>query len=574
MSKYDDIGDANFYKFINKKYAKYKIPKTKKTLRQICFPEKYEFQLPQLFLSEFINPKTPYKGILVYHRIGAGKTCAAIQIAEKSKTSKKIVIVLPASLKGNFRSELRSQCAGNDYLTVQERKKLTSLSPSSKEYSEIIAASDKRIDKYYTIYSYNKFIDLLKRNTISLDNVLLIIDEIHNLISETGTYYETLYNTIHASIAPIDMRLVIMTATPIFDKPIEISLTMNLLLPLDRQLPTGQDFVNEFIDVIRDSNKSIKYRVKNMDVFKQYVKGYVSYYRGAPPYTFPRSEIHYSRTRMSTPQVTSYKSVQRDESKEDRVIDFVNHDISNSFFIGTRMISNINFPNNDIGQRGFDSWTPEDMKITSMLEISPKFVKILRSIKKCKGTVFVYSNFKEYGGIKSFATFLEARGYKNYEKSGEGKRRFAIWSGDQEIGTKDEIRAVFNHKNNVDGSRIKIILGSPSIKEGVTLLRVQEVHILESYWNFSRIAQVIGRAIRYCSHKDVPYEDQFVKIVMYLAVHPSIKMSVDERILKMAMMKERINGQFELALKEAAIDCDLFKNANVYPGEQDITCMT
>jgi superfamily II DNA or RNA helicase len=115
MSKYLDIDDENFYKSINKIYSRYKIPKEKKTLRQICFPTKYEFQIPQKFLAEFINPKTPYKGILVYHRIGAGKTCTAINIAEKFKHTKNIMVVLPASLKGNFRSELRSLCAGQNY---------------------------------------------------------------------------------------------------------------------------------------------------------------------------------------------------------------------------------------------------------------------------------------------------------------------------------------------------------------------------------------------------------------------------------------------------------------------------
>ena len=85
---YVSVDDDNFYKFINKKYAKYKIPQSQKSLKQICFPKKYEFQIPQKFLAEFINPKTPYKGILIYHRIGAGKTCTAINIAENLKIKK------------------------------------------------------------------------------------------------------------------------------------------------------------------------------------------------------------------------------------------------------------------------------------------------------------------------------------------------------------------------------------------------------------------------------------------------------------------------------------------------------
>ncbi|XWV24674.1 putative ATP-dependent RNA helicase [Tupanvirus deep ocean] len=568
MSNYVDVDDDNFYRFINKKYSQYKIPKTHKTLKQICFPSKYEFQIPQKFLAEFINPKTPYKGILVYHRIGAGKTCTAINIAEKFKKIKNVMIVLPASLKGNFRSELRSPCAGNNYLLDTERSLLKQYHPSSYEYKEIIKKSDARIDKYYTIYSYNKFVQLIKSGRLKLNNTLLIIDEVHNMISETGTYYEALYDTIHS--APNDMRLVIMSATPIFDKPIEIALTMNLLLK-DNQLPTGQDFVNTFMDIWYTSKGPI-YQIKNMDIFKDYVRGYVSYFRGAPPHVFPRTELFFVKTKMSEKQQKLYKRIIAKEAKISSVKDYVNVDISNSFFIGTRMISNFVFPNGKIGKAGYDSLTESDFDVQNVKEYSPKFLRILRKIRRCEGTVFVYSNFKEYGGIKTFVRLLEHYGYKDYEFNGAGRKRFAIWSGDQAPLLKEEIKAVFNNKNNEDGSQIKVVLGSPSIKEGVSLLRVQEVHIMEPYWNMSRIMQVIGRAIRFCSHKDVPYEKQLVKVYIYMAVHPTIKRSIDQHIMHMAITKEYVNNQFEKALKESAVDCELFKNANVYPGEDDIIC--
>ncbi|AQN68502.1 D6/D11-like helicase [Saudi moumouvirus] len=570
MSNYINVDDDRFYNFINNKYSNYKIPNKQKNFRQFCFPKKYEFQIPQKFLAEFINPKTPYTGILVYHRIGAGKTCTAINIAENFKNKKKIMVVLPASLKGNFRSELRSLCADNNYLSANDRQLLKELEPSSQEYREIIQKSDKLIEKYYTIYSYNKFVDLIKNNLLNLTNTLLIIDEVHNMISETGTYYESLYKTIHS--APDDLRLVIMTATPIFDKPNEIALTMNLLLR-DHQLPTGLDFVNTFM-TIRYNNNGPIYEVKNIDMFKNDIRGYVSYYRGAPPYVFPKSELYFVRIKMSDYQKNIYKSVMREESKKTKMVDYVNNDISNSFFIGTRMISNIVFPNGKTGLKGFESLQESDFDIENIKIYSPKFLRIFRKIRKCNGTVFVYSNFKEFGGIRTFAGLLEHYNYKNYEYHGSGRRRFAIWSGDQDPSFKEEVKAVFNNKDNEFGEKIKVILGSSSIKEGVSFLRVQEVHIIEPYWNFSRMDQVIGRAIRFCSHKDVEPERQIVKVYIYMAVHPDIKMSIDERMMKMALDKKKVNHAFEQALKEAAIDCELFKNANVYPGEEDIICMT
>jgi superfamily II DNA or RNA helicase len=211
MSNYPDSSDDDFNKKITSKYKKYTIPDKKQTFKQICYPEKYELQIPQKFLGEYINPKTPYKSILVFHRIGAGKTCSAINIAEQWKHKRKIIVVVPASLIGNFKAELRSPCAGDSYLTSKERIKLSKLHPSSKEYKEIIALSDDRIKKHYTIYSYNKFIK--NAADLSLTNTLLIIDEIQNMVSLKGIYYKTLYETIQR--APSNLRLVLLSATPI-----------------------------------------------------------------------------------------------------------------------------------------------------------------------------------------------------------------------------------------------------------------------------------------------------------------------------------------------------------------------
>ena len=54
--------------------------------------------------------------MLIYHKIGAGKTCAGVNICEQWKHKKNIVVVVPASLVGNFYKELRSECAGEEYI--------------------------------------------------------------------------------------------------------------------------------------------------------------------------------------------------------------------------------------------------------------------------------------------------------------------------------------------------------------------------------------------------------------------------------------------------------------------------
>ena len=577
--KYPSISDEEFYTKIKHIYNKFTIPKRKKTLEQICFPKKYELQLPQQFLPKYINPNTPYKGVLVYHRIGAGKTCTGIRIAEEWKNYRNIVVVVPASLKGNFRNELRSMCAGNSYLKSNERVELAKLHPSSQEYKNIIATSDARIDKYYSIYSYNKFTNLAQSGDLSLRNSILIIDEIQNMVSEDGTYYNVLYDLIKN--APAELRTVLLSATPMFDKPIEIALTMNLLR-IPNELPTGTAFTKKFIKIAKTRTGKYNYRAKNLDLFKEHIKGYVSYFRGAPPHVFPELTIRYVKCEMGEYQYNAYKAVLHNEEKEQNLTSLQKTkkrlakaltvgNLPNNFFIGTRMVSNIVFPNKKINEEGFRSF--KGKHVTQNLEkYSIKFSKIMNKIQKMAGKAFVYSGFKEFGGIHSFTRVLDEFGYKNYIEYGSGKKRYAVWSGDENIAQKEEIKAVYNRIDNLNGSKIKVLLGSPSIKEGVSLTAVRQVHVMEPYWNRARMEQVIGRASRFCSHKDVPEEKRNVKVYIYISTHKHIRETVDEYINYLSIQKNKLIGEFETAIKESAIDCAINKNANVFVGEADIKC--
>ena len=577
---YPDPEDSDFYQFINKKYKKYKIPKKKKTMEQICFPKEFELQPSQQFLAQYINPKSPYKGVLVFHRIGSGKTCTAINIAEQWKHQRKIMVLVPASLVGNFRDELRSACAGNNYLKPNERERMKQIHPASDEYKEIITRSDKRIDKYYRIYSYHKFVELYQDGEISFHNTLLIVDEIQNMVSEEGLFYDVLYSAIHE--APASTRIVLLSATPMFDKPIEIALTMNLLR-IPYEFPTGREFEKEFINIRKNPKTGkLSYSAKNLDVFKERIRGYVSYYRGAPPYVFPETTIKYVKCEMSEFQYRSYITVESQEARKFgkqflmrkyrafRAGEIL--ELPNNFFIGTRFISNIAFPNRGIGEEGYKSLRPKHLELENLQTYSCKFYAMMMRINRSPGPVFVYSNFKEYGGLKSFIKVLEAQGYVDYAEHGEGKKRFALFTGDENRKYKDEIKAVYNQPANYNGSRLKIICGSPSMREGVSLANCRQVHIMEPMWNISKRSQVEGRSVRMCSHKLLPEDKRNVKIYIYLAVHPDLEESVDEYMAKLAQIKNSVINQFELALKEVAIDCELFKSGNVYPGEDDIEC--
>ena len=548
---------------ITEKFKKYKLKKSDETMEEISKPLSFKLQPQQLFLRDYFT-KTKQKGLLIYHKIGAGKTCTAITIAEALKNKMHIMVVLPAALIGNFKDELRGECGG--YTSKEERDELKNFSPRDKIYKTLLEKIDKRIDNYYTIYSYHKFIELCQDNKIKLRNTLLIIDEVQNMISENGPFYTNLNTAIDKS--DDNTRIILLSATPMFDKPEEIALTLNLL-KVKKELPIGSDFNTTFLKPFK-TDIGTDYELTNIDKFKSYLPNLISYYRGAPPQSFPKTIFNVVRCKMEKFQYNSYKTIIDEEEKTN----FHSGDIlklPSNFLLGPRMISNIAFPNRSIGEKGFASLTGKYLHKKNMINYSKKFYKILNNINKSIGPNFIYSNFKDIGGIRSLVQYLEYNGYKNYMTYGEGKKRYAIWSGDEPHKIKEEIKYIFNKKENQDGSCIKIMLGSPSIKEGVSLLRVSQVHILEPYWNMSRMLQIIGRAIRFCSHKDLPKKRRIVEVFLYLSVYPNEK-TTDEYIWSMAKRKQKLISKFETLLKESAIDCKLFYHRNVYKNEEPLKC--
>jgi hypothetical protein len=552
---------------ITKEYKKYIVPKSNESMEAYCYPKKFTLQSQQLFLADFLSNKhSPWKiydhirGILIYHQIGSGKTCTSITIAERFKTTYKIIIVLPASLINNFKDELQSLCTGEEYITNDERKKLENLDENNILYKKILEKVNKKINKYYTIYSYHKFINLIETNKLkNLNDSLLIIDEIQNMISLDGIFYKNLKNIIRSSNK--NLKLLLLSATPMFDKPIEIALTLNLLT------------INDIFDIESFNNTYVKrltknvYKIKNVDEFKEKIKYLISYYRGAPPQAYPKTNFKISKCLMNDFQYKGYLLSLRETTKNESLENTDIMSIPKNFFLGPRMMSNVVFPNKQIGEKGANSFKGEHLQLQNICTYSIKFYKILTRLNKSDGPCFVYSNFKNFGGIAGFIKFIEYHKWKNYKTNDIGSKRFAIWSSDESDEYKKKIKSVFNNKNNIYGDDIKLIIGSPSIKEGVTLLRVRQVHIMEPYWNISRLTQIMGRAIRFCSHKDVEKNRRQVDVYLYLAVSDKSR-TIDKYIWSLAKKKYNLISQFEHALKESAFDCNIFFNRNSFKTDE------
>ena len=61
----------------------------------------------QKIVRDYLNLITPYRGILLFHGLGSGKTCSSIAIAEGMKDNKRVIVMTPASLRRNYYEELK-----------------------------------------------------------------------------------------------------------------------------------------------------------------------------------------------------------------------------------------------------------------------------------------------------------------------------------------------------------------------------------------------------------------------------------------------------------------------------------
>lgn len=199
--------------------------------------------------------------------------------------------------------------------------------------------------------------------------------------------------------------------------------------------------------------------------------------------------------------------------------------------------------------------------LESMYECSPKILYMCFNIIHTIGNALVYTNYVNMEGlqiIKVYFLFLGMNKYAEYH------------GGITDHIKREKTRYIFNSVNNKNGDIMNIILISPAMTEGVNLSNVRQVHILEPHWNNVRIKQIIGRSIRQCSHSDLPMTDRHVIIYRYFVKRTNDKITTDQKINEIASNKYLLLDSFLQAMKESAIDCELFKNVN--QSYQDYSC--
>lgn len=301
-------------------------------------------------------------------------------------------------------------------------------------------------------------------------NRLVIVDEIQNIrtASDGGDQIapKMLEKIIHYSS---DLKLVLMSATPMFNNATEIIYILNLLLEND-----GREKVK--VKDLFDGKDNLIHPDKLLEI----AKGYISYVRGANPISFPQKlmpdmslnefivkenelyfptpikkmngkpleqieQIKYNpliKCTMSEYQQNIFSIAVLGDVPEDEA-ELLNDDTNETFDINGKMISNIVYPlpqgqtlsTVDVtmlyGEKGFDRCFEESktnqydyskialdkegipfIDSTRLETYSPKYSKILKNIMNtANGIIFVYSEYKKGGSIP-LALVLEQNGFE------------------------------------------------------------------------------------------------------------------------------------------------------------------
>ncbi len=271
--------------------------------------------------------------------------------------------------------------------------------------------------------------------------------------------------------------------------------------------------------------------------------------------------------------------------------------------------------------RALEANSNEYLSPRGLATYSPKFLRLLENINALPNACqLIYSQFRTIEGIGVIRLVLLANGFTEFKVTMEDgvwkldvpprertKPMFVLYTGTEGFDEKEIARNAFNgtwdklppglagelaaiSPNNNYGQIMRVFMITAAGAEGITLKNVRRVHLVEPYWHPVRTEQVIGRAMRLCSHEALPPDDRTVDVVLYLMtfsakqrteatkemlqsdksrVNPTQIVTSDEALYEISGIKAKVNQGLLSAIKEAAIDCAIYAGQ----GKENLQCV-
>lgn len=680
------------------------VEKLKKLTENACNQQIFELMTHQLFIRNYLSFNTPYNSLLLFHGLGTGKTCSAISITEMMRTyfnqigiNKRIIIVASPNVQTNFKIQLFNEnkleeinglwnlndCTGNKFL-----KEINPMNMRGLKKEEVIRLIKRIIKQSYTFMGSEQFSNYIQRIMerhpekkkklefvkTEFSNRMIVIDEVHNIrnIKDTPSK-KTTKNLMFLVKSVENLKLLLLTATPMFNSNEEIIWLLNLMNANDkRPLLQSSDIFDSSgnLRIVTEDNPDERFENGypiGEKLLIQKSRSYVSYIRGENPYSFPfkiTPSMFMSKNTMKQynsdlPKfqisgmeidehinfldltVTSISSYQ--QSLYTAIIDEIRDSIPDpKYGIGYQLLSlpiqalTITYPfdkfdttikRNDsdsdsdrdsdrdsdsgrdeldyrlmVGKKGiqrimeYDKTIKRKFKYTiktqdkygrifspkNLINYSSKISFICNKILNSDGIILVYSQYID-GGCLPMALALEELGFVRYgsgrnlfntkptdsidsitfsNKDVKNNASYAMITGDILLSPNNEreIKALID-KENTNGEKIKVVIISEAGSEGIDLKCVRQVHIIDPWFNLGRIEQIVGRAIRNCSHKHLPFEKRNVEIHMHATkLLNEYEESADMYVYRIAERKAIKIGKINRLLKENSIDCIVNKN--------------
>lgn len=270
------------------------------------FTSKFKLQNHQRYISQFLSSDTPYNSLLVYHEVGTGKTCMAIQVAEmylaENNNEKRAIVIAPIAVQPGFRREIfdagkldtddpTSQCTGDVY---------TNNIGDVFNTNSVLRRFQDLVKSRYDIYGYGTFErmfekeiiepaersfpeNIAKQSKMMIDKIaevfgdgMIIVDEVHNIRDPEEKKKIMRYLMLIARFS-YNTRILLMSATPMYNRSAEILPILNILRLNEGLSPIPMNLVFEDGLITREGE----------DVLRETARGFVSYLRGENPIDFP-----------------------------------------------------------------------------------------------------------------------------------------------------------------------------------------------------------------------------------------------------------------------------------------------
>ena len=610
----------------------------------------------QQYMARIFSDESSFREGVMVHGMGTGKTCLMSAMIELERQSRQrrgmtfrpaLILVQNEDLVRRFQAEVTNVCTDRVYEATEVSEKERREGMSEQKSTIRRNVNLRTTYDVQTIESFaNRVLSKLGPEALKreFDHRDVFIDEAHavssvakgdkkekrtqDLAGVRSRTFGSLYEAIHSFLHTIEGgRKILLTGTPVWDTVGEFGELMNLILPLEGQLPIGTEFERTYFD---DAGKLVL-KGEMGERLSRAIERYVSvvnttradsgrrdvgmrepWSEHITVYPDVMSEFQAKIARKEQKNKKNvYRAAQNAStlvfpkgSSEDVEDAFERQVVSTYQQKSTRRSKKTGAVSSKTVTRTKYAFKDPEVKrelTTNLRNYSANFHSTIAEIERHpREIVQVFNDFVTgSGGVIDFALLLEARGFKWVRKpedvNGPGRRFIAVTSDEETTENSKQIERlvdILNSKENAYADLIQVIVGSNKVALGHTFKNVRQQHITRPYWNFSRTDQASARSVdRVGSQNDLKPEERYIRVFFHLSVYParkgekgvkitvgeykgeraSLEPTIDAYVLEAAQQKDFKTAQLLRLMRIKSFDCALAyeRNTQGKPGSRE-----